>query len=392
VILSLLIAFSAVSSQLKFLQKGEEHSALQNVITKFVSIFSGNNSNSSNSTNSTSNSTWSNRTNYTGSTWRNQYNGYPIPHNSSNSSNITNETTIRYTFFRRYENNYHTTYINQSNSSNVTNSTNTYIFTRNFDYENEVFIFNQTSDFNYFIHNDNNFVRNITNENGTFIFIDFFADTTQFHGFVGTEALNQTDYSRVTNFNYSIGNTFYSSERNFTHKISVYNNGSNSSNTTNSSIFNNSGYSQRRNYSSKFLNNTPYSQRKNYSDYIPRNFGNSSNSSNSSNITNVTVILENFLNIDNNYFRKYYNYTNMYWRNCSYEGQAYCIDNSVNFDNYTNQNQFYNGSTLILNITHYIIKDNFFSVYYNPWYGLPFVDVRFPNTTVNDQWDVVYTG
>jgi hypothetical protein len=413
VILSLLIALSAVSSQLKFLQRGEELPALQNVITKFVSIFSGNNSNSSNSTNSTSNSTWTNRTNYTSPTWRSQYNGYYIPQNSSNSSNFTNGTTTRYTLFRRYENNQFTTYINQSNSSNTTNSTSTYIFTRNIDYENELFLFNQTSDFNYFIHNDQNFVRNITNENGTFIFIDFFTDTTQLHGFTGVEPVNQTSYTRMTNFNYTQGNTKYFSERNFTHKISVYNNQSNSSNNSNfnntpyfprnnnsnysnNSNFNNTPYFPSNNYSNysnySNFNNTPYYPRNNYSNYTP-SYARYGNSSNSSNTTNDTVIVESFLNFDNNYFRKYYNYSNTYWLPCSYEAQAYCVNNTVNFYNYTTQNQYYNGSSLVLNLTHYYIKDNYVSVYYNPWYGLPFYDVWFPTSSIVDnQWDVIYTG
>jgi hypothetical protein len=44
---------------------------------------------------------------------------------------------------------------------------------------------------------------------------------------------------------------------------------------------------------------------------------------------------------------------------------------------------------LVANITHNLVRNTFFNVYYNPWYGLAFQDIIFTNSS-SDDWNVYY--
>ncbi len=360
-LLALFIVFAVVASQNKFLRVN-------------------NSSNHSNSTNMTSEryvfyNKFERYYNQMIVNWTN-----PFP-NSSNDSNYTNTTSDRYVFYNKHENNYNQILVNWTNntSPNSSNETNvTFVHNRNF-YTVEQRFFHGSNDtyetFDQYIYKNES---SSYMPDGLHVFLDTVYFTKHVHYYTSNDYLNNTYSNNYTINNYTFGNTVFSTENHFAYYTRHYNIPTpNGTNNTNISSFKNSNktrkiYGKNRPNSNK--NNTPY-----YPDIF-----------NTSNTTNFTVVLENFNNVDNNYNRRFFNFSQSY-SPCNFQSQPFCINETVSYRQYTTENEFTDGYYLVQNITHTYERDSFFDVYYNPWYGLPFFDVHY-NKSVNETWELIYVN
>lgn len=289
--------------------------------------------------------------------------------NSSNDSNNTNTTSTRYVFHNKYEYNHNQIYVNYTNNS-LPNSSNvstnaTFIHNRNFYTVEQRFFHGSNDTYETFYQN---VFRNESSSylsDGLHVFLDTIYYTKHIHYYVSNDFLNNTIINNFTSTNYTVGNTVFSTENHFGYFTRHYN-------APITNVTNNKYYSKKA--SSSYQNNTPIF----------------TNHSNSSNTTNHTIILEHFNHVDNNYYRKYFNFTQSHTP-CNYQSQPFCINETISFNQFTNQNEFVNGSFLVQNITHTAVRNNFFNVYYNPWYGMAFFDVHY-NRSLNESWEYIYVN